>query len=97
VHSPGPIGQEPPHRGPRPMGIMRKSGYYPKAADLYQVRSRVMDRGYADFVDFHALYGRVGGVRNLSTRLVGFLLGSAHGFFALPQGYGDGLTALAVR
>jgi hypothetical protein len=34
------------------MGIRRKSGkvrYYPRAADLSQERSQILDRGYADF------------------------------------------------
>src|SRR5215217_9741235 len=60
AHSPGPINHQPPCCGARPSGIMSKAEegtIIPfKAADHSQGRSRVLDRGYANFGElrFHA-------------------------------------------
>ena len=42
--------------------------------DNVKLSHLALSRGDADFVGLHGLYRRVGGLRNLSAQLVGFLL-----------------------
>src|SRR5215208_2749488 len=71
AHSPGPINHQLPCCGARPSGIMSKAEedtIIPfKAANHSQGRTRLLDRGYANFVEL-----RFGEVRILG------ILGSSH-------------------
>src|SRR5829696_2868478 len=49
-----------------------------------------------DLVPLHGRYRLTTGLRQLAAQTVSLFLGSAHGFFTLPQGYRECLTTLAV-